>query len=196
MQEFKFVLADHVAHRSDLIDLNVEYLSWVFEEVEKSFGVPADEVVGMPASEYVPTVIHKVCGDPAPLGAFYLILVDGQVAGMGGLRRLRDQVAEVKRIYVRPRFRGLKLGDQMLARLLADAVDFGYPNVLLDTGEFMTAAHRIYEAQGFVDCPAYDETEVPEAFRSRWRFMKWSLPHETVVNDSDAQDATQGKSQR
>lgn len=196
MQELKFVLADHVANRSDLIDLNVEYLSWVFGEVEKSFGVPADQVVGMPASEYVPTVIHKVCGDPAPLGAFYLIFVDGQVAGMGGLRRLRDQVAEVKRIYVRPIFRGLKLGDQMLARLLADAVDFGYPNVLLDTGEFMTAAHRIYEAQGFVDCPAYEETEVPEAFRSRWRFMKWSLPNEIVVSDNDVQDFAQGKSQR
>lgn len=179
MQELKFVLADPVAHRSDLIGLNVEYLSWVLEEIEKSFGVPAIQVLGMSASEYVPTVIHKVCGDPAPLGAFYLIFVDGQVAGMGGLRRLRDQVAEVKRIYIRPKFRGLKLGEQMLARLLADAVGFGYPNVLLDTGRFMTAAHRIYEAQGFVDCPAYEETEVPEPFRGRWRFMKWSLPHET-----------------
>lgn len=196
MQKLEFVLANPVAHKSELVELNVEYLSWVFGEVEKSFGVPADQAVGMPAREYEPTVIHKICGAPAPLGAFYLIYVDGQVAGMGGLRRLRVQVAEIKRIYVRPRFRGLKLGDQMLARLLADAVDFGYPNVLLDTAHFMTAAHRIYEAQGFVDCPAYEETEVPEAFRGRWRFMKWSFPHETVVSGSDAQDAIQGKSQR
>lgn len=178
MQKLEFVPADPVAHRSELIELNVEYLAWVFGEVEKSFGVPADQVVGMPVSEYVPTVIDKVCGDPAPVGSFYLVLVDGQVAGMGGLRRLRDEVAEIKRIYVRPKFRGLKLGDQVLTRLLADAVNFGYPTVLLDSGQFMTAAHRIYEAQGFIDCPAYEETEVPQAFRSRWRFMKWSLQPE------------------
>lgn len=186
MHKPEFVLADPVAHRSDLIDLNVEYLSWVFGEVEKSFGVPADQVAGMPASEYVPTVIEKVCGDPAPIGAFYLVFMDRQLAGMGGLRRVRDQVAEVKRIYVRPRFRGLKLGDQVLARLLADAVKFGYRTVLLDTGHFMKAAHKIYEAQGFVDCPAYAETEVPEAFRSQWRFMSCTPRDQQSPRGSDA----------
>lgn len=134
MQKREFVPADPVAHRSELIELNVEYLAWVFGEVEKSFGVPADQVVGMPVNEYVPTVIDKLCGDPAPVVCFYLVLLGGQVAGMGSLRRLRDDVFEIKRIHVRPKFRGLQLGDQLLARLLADAVNCGYPAVLLDSG--------------------------------------------------------------
>lgn len=175
MHEPEFVAADPVAHRADLIALNVEYLSWVFGEIENEFGVAADDVVGMPVAEYVPTVIHKVCGDPPPAGVFYLVLVAGDVVGMGGLRRLRAGVGEVKRIYVRPTARGLGLGASILTRLLADAATFGYSSLLLDSGPFMKSAHRLYEAHGFVDHPAYDEAEVPEVFHSRWRFMKWSV---------------------
>jgi hypothetical protein len=63
----------------------------------------------------------------------------------------------------------------MLDRLLADAVAFGYDRVLLDSGPFMTAAHRVYERKGFVDCEAYTGVEVPEAFHARWRFMRRGL---------------------
>lgn len=174
-----FSRADPAADRADLIALNVEYLSWVFGEVEKSFGVPADEVVGMPVRDYVPTVIDKVCGAPPPNGIFYLIRVNGQLAGMGGLRYLSDQAAEIKRVYVRPEFRGMKLGGQILARLLSDAAAFGYQAAYLDTGLFMTAAHRLYEAFGFVDCPAYQGVEVPSTFHAQWRFMKRELDDKT-----------------
>ena len=84
-----FIIADVTSHRSELIELNVEYVAWVMSEIEKHFGVPAGEIVGMSASEYVPTVIEKVCGDPPPAGIFYLVSVDGQLAGMGGLRCVR-----------------------------------------------------------------------------------------------------------
>jgi hypothetical protein len=57
----------------------------VFNGIEELFGVPADQVVGMPASEYVPGVIEKVCGDPPPKGVFYLVRVDDKLAGMGDL---------------------------------------------------------------------------------------------------------------
>lgn len=65
MQQPEFVCADPVADRAELIALNVEYLSWVFGEIETMFGVAADAIVGMPAREYVPTVIDKVCGAPS-----------------------------------------------------------------------------------------------------------------------------------
>ena len=175
MPNHEFIPAKLACHRDELVQLNVEYLSWVFNGIEELFGVPADQVVGMPASEYVPSVIEKVCGDPPPKGIFYLVGVDDRLAGMGGLRFLRTGVAEIKRIYFRPEFRGMKLGEHMLGRLLADAGAFGYQSVCLDTALFMKSAHRLYETNGFSDCTAYEGVEVPSEFHSRWRFMQRSL---------------------
>jgi len=171
----EFITASLQAHRDGLIVLNVEYLDWVFGEVEALFDLPKNQLVGMSASDYVPTVIDKVCGDPPPRGAFYLVKQGQQLAGMGGLRCLRPGVAEVKRLYIRPQFRGHKLGEQMLRRLLGDARAFGYEHACLDTAPFMRSAHRLYESHGFVDCPAYQGTEVPPAFQARWRFMMRAL---------------------
>jgi len=175
MPNIEFIAADAREHRRELIELNVEYLSWVFAEVEKLFGVSVEQIVGLPAHAYVPTVIDKVCGDPPPKGIFYLIKVDDQLAGMGGLRCLRPGVCEIKRIYIRPACRGLKLGELTLRRLLADAVAFGYQRACLDTGLFMTSAHRLYESHGFVDRPPYEGVEVPPEFHARWRFMERAL---------------------
>jgi len=175
MSNYQFIVASVGSHRAELIELNVEYLTWVFAGIEEIFGVPADEVAGMPASDYVPRVIDKVCGDPPPRGIFYLIKVDDKLAGMGGLRFLRPAVAEVKRIYIRPDFRGMKLGDLILSRLLADAKAFGYQSACLDTALFMQAANRLYEKNGFSDCPAYEGVEVPAEFHGNWRFMERRL---------------------
>lgn len=167
-----FVAADLALHHDALVDMNVEYLSWVFDEMRRSFGMAGEDLVGIPVTDYVAGTIHKTCGDTPPQGIFYLVQVEGQVAAMGGLRRLRPGSAEIKRLYVRPGFRGMNLGDAMLGRLLADARDFGYQHLCLDTAPFMQAAHRLYEARGFVDCMAYEGTEVPAAFHERWRFME------------------------
>lgn len=55
-----FLIADPIAHRNTLIQLNIDYLTWVFEGIEQMFGVPADQIAGMPVQEYVPTVVDKV----------------------------------------------------------------------------------------------------------------------------------------
>lgn len=176
MVPHEFIVASTSTHRDELIQLNVEYLDWVFNGIQEHFGIPANEVVGMPAAEYVPTVIDKVCGDPPPRGVFYLLEVDGSLAGMGGLRFISPGVAEIKRIYVRPQYRGRQLGELMLQRLLSDAIRFGYGRICLDSGPFMKSAQRLYEGAGFADCPPYEGTEVPAGFRDRWRFMQCDLP--------------------
>ena len=92
-----------------------------------------------------------------------------------GLRNRSPGVAEVKRLYIRPEFRGRKLGELTLNRLLDDARAFGYKSACLDTGTFMKSAQWLYETSGFSDCAAYDGVEVPAEFHSRWRFMERSL---------------------
>jgi GNAT superfamily N-acetyltransferase len=171
----EFIIASITAHRDELIELNIEYVSWAMSEIKREFGVSAEDIVGMSASEYVHSVIDKVCGDPPPVGMFYLVRVGSQLAGMGGLRCLRPGVAEIKRIYIRPEFRGLSLGGLILERLLEYAKSFGYQRVCLESGPFMKSAHRLYERNGFTDCPIYEGVEVPPAFHGRWRFMERKL---------------------
>jgi ribosomal protein S18 acetylase RimI-like enzyme len=166
-----FRSADPVADRQALLEINVEYVTWVFAEMEKAFGTPARDILGMEVADYVPTVIDKVCGDPPPRGVFYLVEDAGRVVAMGGLRRIDDGVAELKRVYVRPAGRGRRLGEAIVERLLADARSFGYRRVRLDTTPFMQAAQALYESLGFVDCAPYP-VEMPPAFQSQLRFME------------------------
>ena len=169
-----FRLADPVADRALLVDINVEYVGWVFDEIEKMSGLTALEILGATPADYVPGIIDKVCGDPPPRGAFYLVEADGQLLAMGGLRRSDDGVAELKRVYVRPAGRGRRLGQHLAARLVADARAFGYRAVRLDTLPFMGAAQALYESMGFVDCAPYP-IEMPEAFRAHIRYMQLTL---------------------
>lgn len=104
-----------------------------------------------------------------------MVKVNDGLAGMGGIRYVRNGVAEIKRIYFRPNYRGNRLGEVMLNRLISDAIGFGYKTALLDSGPFMSTAHKVYERCGFVDCAPYEEAEVPSEFHDGWRFMVRSL---------------------
>ena len=134
----------------------------------------ARDILGMDVADYVPTVVDKVCGDPPPRGAFYLVEHGDRVVAMGGLRRSEDGVAELKRVYVRPAGRGHRLGEAITRRLLADARTFGYRTVRLDTLPFMRSAQAVYESLGFADCAPYP-VEMPEAFRAHIRYMALAL---------------------
>ena len=169
-----FRLADPAADRQALLELNIEYVSWVFVQIHALFGASARDVLGREVADYVPTVIDQVCGEPPPRGAFYLVEHEGRVVAMGGVRRSEDGIAELKRVYVRPAGRGHGLGDALTRRLLADARAFGYRSVRLDTLPFMRRAQAIYESLGFVDCAPYP-IEMPEAFRAHVRYMALAL---------------------
>jgi len=169
-----FRLADPVADRPALLDINLEYVGWVFAQIEAMSGMTARDILGADVVDYVPTVIDKVCGDPPPRGAFYLVEHEGHAVAMGGMRRSGDGIAELKRVYVRPAGRGRRLGEAITRRLVADARAFSYRTLRLDTLPFMGAAQAVYEAMGFVDCAPYP-VEMPEAFRAHIRYMALAL---------------------
>lgn len=95
----------------------------------------------------------------APRGALLLVLVDGEVAGCGGLRPLDSvdypNAAEMKRLYVRKAFRRFGLGRQLAEALLDAARVAGYHSVLLDTLDDMESARALYTDLGFEDIPPY-----------------------------------------
>lgn len=175
MQNLTFIPAHTATHRHALQELNTEYLQWVIAGFGKITGASAQEMLGMEVPAYVASVIDKVCGDPPPRGIFYLVELEGVLAGMGGLRWVRDGVAEVKRIYVRPAHRGQRLGESILRRVLDDATAFGYRAMWLDSAPFMQSAQRMYERFGFVDRGPYEEVEAPKELHPIVRFMERSI---------------------
>jgi putative acetyltransferase len=94
-----------------------------------------------------------------PRGALLLARVDGAVAGCCALRPLDSSdyvnAAEMKRLYVRPAFRGLGLGRQLAEAILDAARIAGYDSVLLDTLDEMEIARAMYEDLGFKEIPPY-----------------------------------------
>jgi GNAT superfamily N-acetyltransferase len=100
-------------------------------------------------------------GPPADLvppgGAFLLARVDGEPAGIGGVRFLDTEIAEVKSMFVSPAFRGLGLGRRILAALDRIAAEHGCRAVRLDTSDYLTEAVNLYRAAGYREVPAYNE---------------------------------------
>ena len=95
----------------------------------------------------------------APGGHLLLAYVDGALAGCGALRPLAEadyaNACEMKRLFVRPRFRGVGLGRIMAQALLDEARRAGYSAMLLDTLDDMESARELYASLGFVEIPPY-----------------------------------------
>lgn len=92
-----------------------------------------------------------------PNGMLLLARVDGEAAGLGGVRHLDTEIAEVKSMYVAPAFRGTGLGRQILARLDEIALEHGCRAVRLDTSDYLTPAVGLYRSAGYREVPAYNE---------------------------------------
>jgi GNAT superfamily N-acetyltransferase len=106
----------------------------------------------------------------APRGALFLAVEDGAPAGCVGLRGIEPGVGEMKRLYVKPGFRGRGLGKQLTHRVLDEARRAGHARLRLDTVPVMKTAQAMYEHLGFVDIPAYTANPVEGA-----RFMELRL---------------------
>lgn len=105
----------------------------------------------------------ELAGLPGPYAASggHLLLahVDGKLAGCGAMRALTDvdyaNACEMKRLYVRPAFRGFGLGRLLAEALLDEARQAGYSVMLLDTLDDMEAARELYATLGFEEIPPY-----------------------------------------
>ncbi len=93
-----------------------------------------------------------------PEGRLYLARWDGEAAGCAGLRKLDENRCELKRLYVRPAFRGRQIGEALLRRLIEDARAIGYRQMLLDTLPFMGSALGLYRRFGFHPISRYNDS--------------------------------------
>jgi len=96
-------------------------------------------------------------GDYAPPeGRLLVAECDGRLAGCVALHKVEPSICEMKRLYMRPRFRGNGLGRALAERIIAEARQIGYRRMRLDTVEpIMKEAVAMYRKLGFKEIPPY-----------------------------------------
>lgn len=120
-----------------------EYAVWVGSEI--CFASFERELAELPG-RYAP-----------PEGRLLLAFSEGHLFGCVALRRLAPDIGEMKRLYVRPQFRGAGVGRVLFEQLIAEAAEAGYKLLRLDTMPRFERAIAMYRARGFEEIPRYGD---------------------------------------
>jgi putative acetyltransferase len=147
----KIVQAQSQAEIEQVRELFAEYVAWL--EINLCFQNYEKELAELPG-DYAPTT-----------GRLLLALnEDGVAAGCAAMRDLGNGVCEMKRLFVRPAFRGQGLGRQLAEMILEEARSIGYQRIRLDTlSGKMDPAIAMYREFGFKDIPPYYDNPVQGA---------------------------------
>lgn len=143
-----------------------EYLQWAKVRLEEEYGINFDVE---PLVEQDMLDLEKFL---PPKGRLLLAKQADQVAGLACMKEIREDIAEIKRMYVRREFRKQGIGRKLVEVLLTEARQMGYPRVRLDSARFMKAAHALYRSVGFEEINPYRESEIPAEYQHNWIFME------------------------
>jgi GNAT superfamily N-acetyltransferase len=133
-----------------------EYAAWL--RIDLCFQGFPQELAGLPGV-YAP-----------PRGRLLIAHSDQEAAGCVGLRALGETVCEMKRLFVRPSYQGRGVGRRLAEAVIREAQTIGYSRMVLDTLPSMHGAIALYESLGFIRCPAYYDTPLPETIFMELRF--------------------------
>ena len=93
-----------------------------------------------------------------PYGRLYLVFYDDILAGCIGLRKIDNDNCELKRLYVKPQFRGKKIASFLVKHIMSEAKEIGYKHILLDTLPFLETAISMYKKYGFYEIESYNNS--------------------------------------
>jgi GNAT superfamily N-acetyltransferase len=143
-------------HRVSLSDPRVApVLDGLAGEYERRYG-PVDEMSSVQAHEFEP-----------PDGTFLILIEDGVVVAGGGIRRISEEVCEVKRMWTSPDHRRQGYASAVLEALEQEARNLGYAVLRLETGPAQPEAHGLYDGRGYTRIPTYGRYARATAFEHR-----------------------------
>jgi ribosomal protein S18 acetylase RimI-like enzyme len=148
MSEIVLASVDWRADRETIAQLFREYVASLDRDI--SFQGVAEELASLPG-KYAP-----------PLGGALIARVRGAAAAAVAFREFAPGVCEMKRLYVRPQFRGIHLGERLTLMVVDEARRLGYRRLVLDTLDSMHAARQVYARLGFTEIAAYYENPLPD----------------------------------
>ncbi|MEH1838515.1 MAG: GNAT family N-acetyltransferase [Nostoc sp.] len=157
-------------HKSHIQKLFWEYFIETKLIFSHQFGINLD--VDAFFEQYM-TQLHEFI---PPSGRLLLGQFEAQIAGCACLRKIGEDVGEIKKMYVRPEFRSKGIGRSLLEAIINEAVYIGYSKIRLDSAPFAKEAQALYRIFGFQDIEPYlEKTEIPLEHRANWVFMELVL---------------------
>ena len=146
-------IVDGKPYIQQIKELIIEYTKWLGRNL--SFQNLDDELKD-PAKKYT-----------SPEGEL-LVAVEGEdVLGMIAYHKHSDTRCEMKRLYVKPSCRGMKLGEKLIEELIAHARQAGYKEMVLDTIVPLQTAIHLYKKLGFTECEPYYHNPMPDVLYFR-----------------------------
>lgn len=107
---------------------------------------------------YDEELLHLEMKYGMPYGRLYMAFCDEKPAGCIGLKQIDEENCEMKRLYVKPQFRGKQIGNILIQKIIEDAKEIGYSCMLLDTLPFLKSAIHMYRKWGFYEIDSYNDS--------------------------------------
>lgn len=141
---------------ADSTDL-IEIAKGLFSEYEDSLPFDLD------FQNFEDELAHLPGEYSRPEGRLLIAFVSEKPAGCVALRKIEGGICEMKRLYVRPEFRGKGIGKRLAERIIAAAKEIGYGKMRLDTVSSMVEAIALYKSYGFKEIGQYRVNPLPDA---------------------------------
>jgi len=111
-----------------------------------------------------------------PNGHLFLALSENEPIGCVGVRSFEKDICEMKRLYVKPEYRGKGAGKELAVSAIKSGKELGYEYMRLDTLSSMETANQLYKSLGFIEIKSYRDNPIDGAI-----YMELNLDNETIT---------------
>ena len=158
------------SHLEDIRVILNEYLTFIAKELTRppwNFNLDVEHEVNF--------TMNNLDKFAEPDGRLLLVEVDGEIAGTISLRKIREDAGEIKRMYVKQKFRGKKLGNLLIEEVIEISQGNEFSKLYLDTAHFMSSAISLYKKYGFIETTSYPESVIPKDLLNTMIFLMKEL---------------------
>ena len=141
-----------------LKSLHLRFIDWAWNQMKEVNGiemVPFDNQYQTNLNQKAEESARQYGSVTPPDGLFYLLWEKSEAIGMGGFFRYENTIAEVKRMYIDPKYQGRGYGKMLVKRIISDAKTMNFTALRLDSMKLMHAAHQVYRSCGFKERAPY-----------------------------------------